>query len=696
MNLIRRRLGAPRETLRSNASPVPRPGDARRSNPRRFARSVVLGALTAAFALPSIGVAFVPSLVPVGDQLQLNVFELGYQGAPRIVRDAGDGFVVLYRSGTSLFARRVTRAGMPTGSEQLVATGLTATDRPAAVSLADGSTIAVFTSQVESGGAGTGISARRLSANGAPLALPFPVNSHTPGDQWEPSVAALGTGFVVAWRSDSSPGNDQNGDSIVARRFDGAAAPLGADFQLNTVTAGNQFEPALAAIGGGDFVACWTTAASGGPDVAFRRFAGDGTPRAAQAPLATFIDGGQATPAVVATPDGGFLAVWRSFPPALGESSAENLGEPIGDGIQARKFSVDGVAWSQEITVEIGDPHPTIFPERNPSLAAGPRGTVLLVADAGGVPYARLLDSRDARPLESPNFLPNTTMDELDYVVAAFGTGDDVLVAWESPDSAGSDIQDRSVQIRLMTAGAVAAWEFDEDAGALALDSLGEVFDDAQLAGGATRTVGRLSSGALELDGDGWAALASSVDLDLTGFVEEFPGTHGVTIAAWILLDQLPSQMTEPFQGIFDSAQDNYVLYLDRDAAELRFKVTDSDGTAERPGIPESQLAVGRWLHVVGSYRPAASAAAIYLDGQIVDTHLAAGLDDPVRTTPTQVPAIGRDGVIDQYRFRGAIDQIAVYRRGLTAEEVELLRGDWLFDDGFETGSTSRWSLSAP
>lgn len=667
------------------------------TKPRGFARPVALGAIAAAFALPSFGgSSFVPSLVPVADQLQLNVFELGYQGAPRIVRDGGAGFVVLYRSGTSLYARRVTRAGAPSGSEQLVATGLTATDRPAAVNLTDGSIVAVFTSQVGAGGAGTGISARRLSANGAPLAPPFPVNAHTPGDQWQPAVAALGTGFVVAWRSNSSPGNDQNGDSIVARRFDGSAAPLGADFQLNTVTAGHQFEPVLAAIGGGDFVACWTTAASGGPDVAFRRFAGDGTPRGGQAPLATFDAGGQATPAVVATPDGGFLAVWRSFPPAFGATSDEYLGEPIGDGIQARKFSRDGVAWSQEVTVEIGHPNPTIFPERNPSLAAGPRGTVLLVADDGGVPYARLLDSRDARPLESPNHLPNTSMDELDYVVAAFGTGDDVLVAWESPDSAGSDIQDRSVQIRLMTAGAVASWELAEDDGALALDSLGEVSDDAQLAGGAARTVGRLGTGALALAGDGWAALASSVDLDLTGFVEDLPGGYGVSIAGWILLDQLPSQMTEPFQGIFDGAQDNYVLYLDRDAAELRFKVTDADGTAERPGIPESQLAVGRWLHVVGTYRPAESAARIHLDGQVVDTHLAAGLDDAVRTSPTQVPAIGRDGVVDQYRFRGAIDQLSIYRRGLTAEEVELLRGDWLFDDGFETGTTARWSPVAP
>ena len=69
------------------------------------------------------------------------------------------------------------------------------------------------------------------------------------------------------------------------------------------------------------------------------------------------------------------------------------------------------------------------------------------------------------------------------------------------------------------------------------------------------------------------------------------------------------------------------MLYLDKSANELRFKVTTADGVAARPGIPASLLDTTSWHHVMGVYNGAKSEAAIYFDGQLASVLSAAGSD---------------------------------------------------------------------
>ena len=102
-----------------------------------------------------------------------------------------------------------------------------------------------------------------------------------------------------------------------------------------------------------------------------------------------------------------------------------------------------------------------------------------------------------------------------------------------------------------------------------------------------------------------------------------------------------------------------------------------------------------RWFHVAGVYR-GEGAASIYLDGVLADTHVNSDLNGPVRSSPVQVAAIGRDGVNDRYYFDGRIDDLEVWRRGLFDDEITLARGPWLFGDGFERGDTLDWSSSLP
>lgn len=156
-----------------------------------------------------------------------------------------------------------------------------------------------------------------------------------------------------------------------------------------------------------------------------------------------------------------------------------------------------------------------------------------------------------------------------------------------------------------------------------------------------------------------------------------------VTVAAWVNLSVLPSGLPEGFGGIFDSVQDNYVLYLDRGNRELRFKITDARGQAARPGIPESSLVPGEWIHVAGVYNgragQLAGEATIYLNGVLADTHVGndgsggSGLNAFVRTG--QAAAIGRNGTENRYLLTAAVDDLAVWSRALAPGEIAYLAG---------------------
>src|SRR5690606_23560512 len=97
----------------------------------------------------------------------------------------------------------------------------------------------------------------------------------------------------------------------------------------------------------------------------------------------------------------------------------------------------------------------------------------------------------------------------------------------------------------------------------------------------------------------------------------------GVTVSAWVKLDQLPSEITGSFAGIFDSLPDNYVMYLDKGNNELRFKATNAAGVStwnvQHPGVPASLLNTTDWLHVMGVYDGAKGFSKIYFNGQLAD-----------------------------------------------------------------------------
>ena len=196
------------------------------------------------------------------------------------------------------------------------------------------------------------------------------------------------------------------------------------------------------------------------------------------------------------------------------------------------------------------------------------------------------------------------------------------------------------------------------------------------------------NDGASHWFGEGTARLAGCLKLEATNAFVTLPQTpaldiqtNGLTLSAWVRLQNLPSQLATSFGAIFDSTTDCYVLYLDRSARELRFKITDADNDAARPGIPESFLQTNQWLHVAatfsGTVGPVSGQATIYLNGQPRDVHTGADNTSPVGLTANvkagQVAAWGREGPAGGNYFTGYMDDVALWRRGLTPQEIEKI-----------------------
>ena len=200
--------------------------------------------------------------------------------------------------------------------------------------------------------------------------------------------------------------------------------------------------------------------------------------------------------------------------------------------------------------------------------------------------------------------------------------------------------------------GLIAHWSFDENAGSNSTDHSQNGND-------------------LTISNAGWTSGISQSGLYFNG-VNDFvqvPSTpslnialDAVSISVWLKLEELPSQMPGSYGPIYDSDDDYYVLYLDKGNEELRFKVKDDNGLTSRPGISESDLSLNEWIHVAGVYN--GKEAMIYLNGELMDSHTTTGIGE---LGLNQNAEIGRN---DGNYFKGSIDELRIYERPLTQQEV--------------------------
>jgi hypothetical protein len=274
---------------------------------------------------------------PLGGEFLVNTTTPGFQGTSSVAVLAGGGFVVAWEdapggndedSDFNVRAAVFDANGSRIGSDFLVNTFTSSSQtNPSVTALAGGGFVVVWE---DLGGApgdasGTGVRAQLFNASGAKAGSEFLVNSSTEGAQWRASVAAQGSGFVVAWEDASGTLGD-SGSAIHVQRFDANGARLGDEQRVNTTTAGAQSAPAIAVLSHGGFVVAWEDDSRSGGDasesaIKAQFFDASGVKTGAEVRVNTTVQGDQFAPQLAARPHGGVVATWTDLSGSGGDTS---------------------------------------------------------------------------------------------------------------------------------------------------------------------------------------------------------------------------------------------------------------------------------------------------------------------------------------------------------------------------------------
>ncbi|KAJ6249380.1 insulin-like growth factor binding protein [Anaeramoeba flamelloides] len=188
-----------------------------------------------------------------------------------------------------------------------------------------------------------GVYAQVFDGPDSKLGSEFQVNTYIIGDQAYPSVAVLPNSgnFVITW-TDSSRDGDSNG--IYAQVFDGPNSKVGTEFQVNTHTTVSQSYPQIAAFNTSDsYIITWvsTEQDGSGNGIFAQLFTWPNTKVNEEFQVNTITDGDQDFPSVATfAVSGNFVVTWHS-----------NLQDGSGNGVYAQIFNGAGTKVGTEFRV---------------------------------------------------------------------------------------------------------------------------------------------------------------------------------------------------------------------------------------------------------------------------------------------------------------------------------------------------------
>ena len=252
----------------------------------------------------------------VGGEFQINSFTSNEQRNVAVTGLSDGGFAVTWHShtqdgsGWGIHGQRYDASGAAVGGEfQINSYTSSHQTWPSVAGLGDGGFLVTWDSNGQDSSA-YGIYGQRYDASGAAAGPEFRVNTTTSGNQQEPSVAALSDGgFVVTWQS-----VDSSSWGVYGQRYDSAGAAVGGEFLVNSHTGNQQRNVASTGLSDGGFLVTWHsyTQDGSGWGIYGQRYDAAGTAVGAEFQINSFTSGEQTWPWVAALPDGGFVVTWQS------------------------------------------------------------------------------------------------------------------------------------------------------------------------------------------------------------------------------------------------------------------------------------------------------------------------------------------------------------------------------------------------
>jgi hypothetical protein len=218
---------------------------------------------------------------PAGEEVVVNQFVEFNQRQPNVAALADGRFVVAWVSEKSvaeipgaqsvvvISARLFSAEGEPLSDEFQVNTENRPCAQPAVAGLSGGRFTVVWNQRDLVRSNNWDIYVRTMASGGGSSAPPHRLNEHTYGDQFCPVLSRAGLNQLVVW---TSLGQDGSREGVYGRIIS-EDGPAGSEFQVNTVTRGQQFQPAVAGDGDHRFLVVWSSfGGSTGFDLAGQRY----------------------------------------------------------------------------------------------------------------------------------------------------------------------------------------------------------------------------------------------------------------------------------------------------------------------------------------------------------------------------------------------------------------------------------------
>jgi len=243
-------------------------------------------------------------------------------------------------------------------------------------------------------------------------------------------------------------------------------------------------------------------------------------------------------------------------------------------------------------------------------------------------------------------------------------TGDQVTF---NLDDAMNPMKETTVAPSYPTDGLVSLWHFDENSGNTAYDSQGE--NNGNISG--AEWITGISGSALDYNNeDGGTIIPKNSSLNITG--------NQLSLSVWFKLSEIGDD------GCFIFDRTKYVVRIDQ-LGKLLFGIYNPDWSYANIDWT-NRIIDTDWHNLINTYD--GSIMKMYLDGELLGTSEASG---NLRSTTSDV-YIGNQSSINF--FNGRIDEVAIYNRALTVQEVSKVYNTTPNPGGENSGLISDWPLN--
>jgi len=277
-----------------------------------------------------------------GEEFRVNTFTKNWQSYPQIVLLTNGSFVVCWQSegqdgsDNGIYGQIFSSVGERVGSEFQVNTYTNLNQRYPKIALLPNGGFVICWDSKDQDTSGWGVFGQIFSENGSRVGAEFQANEFTIGDQEYCEVASLvGGNFAVFWRSF---GQDGSGWGLYGQLFSPEGNEVNPEFQISTHTAGDQVSPIIAPLIIGGFAICWVDNIMGSDDLPLycQLFSSIGEKMGDELNLAFC----KPHPKVAALSSGGFVVCWEGKEPAATDTDIyaqifDSNGKKIGQQFRA-------------------------------------------------------------------------------------------------------------------------------------------------------------------------------------------------------------------------------------------------------------------------------------------------------------------------------------------------------------------------